>query len=300
VRRRFYRPRFEFDFARLKDIVVQAAPFGLAMFFVVLYGRIGVLMLKALGTSSDVALFNVGYMLSQPLGFISTALSMAAFPAIARHAQRGPQAIASALRRTSKYQFLVTFPIMAGLVLLSDRVIPLLFHGADFRGASLSLRIMSLGLTLIFVNLMSRYLLAAIDQQRIYLLAVVAGFVANIVLGFLLIPRFGFAGACIAQLAGETSIFVMCQRRLTHYVPARELAGTAVRPALAALGMSAVVLLLRDLPLVVPIVAGAVVYAGLLWLVRAFTPEERELLRGMLGVVKSPRVAAVRRAAPRS
>jgi len=299
VRRRFYRPRFDFDFTRLKDFVVQAAPFGLAMFFVVLYGRIGVLMLKALGSSADVALFNVGYMLSQPLGFISTALSMAAFPAIARHAKRGPQAIAGALRRTSKYQFLVTFPLMAGLVLLSGRVIPLLFHGADFRGASLSLRLMSLGLTLIFVNLMSRYLLAAIDEQRIYLTAVVVGLVANLGLGFLLIPRIGFAGACVAQLAGETAIFVMCQRALTRYVPAGELAGTAVRPAIAALGMAGVVWLLRSTPLVVPILAGAVTYAVLLLLIRAFTREEIALLKGMLATYKIPGVATVRRAAPR-
>ena len=63
------------------------------MFVVVLYGRAGVLMLKAMATSSDVAFFNVGYMLSQPLGFVSTALSMAAFPVWARRAQRGPDAV---------------------------------------------------------------------------------------------------------------------------------------------------------------------------------------------------------------
>src|SRR5204863_2082323 len=121
----------------------------------------------------------------------------------ARRAQKGGNAIAGALRRTMKYQLVVTLPLMAGLFLLAHRVIPLLFHGGDFTRAGFALRLMSLGLAFIFINLMSRYVLAAIDAQRLYLRAVLIGLGANLAVGVLLIPRLGFAGACIAQLTGE-------------------------------------------------------------------------------------------------
>ncbi len=282
VRRRFYRPVFQPDYARLRKFVLQALPFGLAMFIVVLYGRIGVLMLKAMAGKADVALFNVGYMLSQPLGFISTALSMAAFPALARRAQRGHGAISSALRRTTKYQFLVTLPMMAGLFLLAERVIPLLFHGTDFARAGFALKLMSLGLAFIFMNLMSRYVLAAIDANQVYLRAVLVGLAVNVAIGVMLIPRYGFAGACIAQLSGELSIFVMCQSALTRYVSVREVFAALVRPALAALGSGAVVWLLRHSNLALAVVAGGATYVVLLFVVRAFNDDELRLMRGVL------------------
>jgi O-antigen/teichoic acid export membrane protein len=213
---------------------------------------------------------------------------MAAFPALARRAQHGPEAIAGALRRTSKYQFVVTLPLMAGLFLLSDRVIPLLFHGADFARAGFALRLMSLGLAFIFINLMSRYVLAAIDAQNTYLHAVIAGLVANLVLGTLLIPRYGFAGACIAQLAGEISILVMAQRALSRYVSPAEMAGLAARPLVAALGMAAIVWALRGQNLALVITAGGVSYVLLLIAVRAFTPEELGLMRGILSSFRTP------------
>ncbi len=300
VRRQFYRPVFEPDWPRLKAFVLQALPFGLAMFVVVLYGRIGVLMLQALASKTDVALFNVGYMLSQPLGFISTALSMAAFPALARRAQRGHDALASALRRTSKYQLVVTLPLMVGLFMLSERVIPLLFKGADFARAGFTLKLMSLGLAFIFINLMSRYVLAAIDLQKVYLKAVIVGLVANVGIGALLIPGQGFAGACYALLAGEIAILVMCQIALSKYVPVAQLFGYVVRPALAAAGMAAVVWALRATPLAVVVVGGAFSYVALLFLVRAFTPDELRLMRGMLASFGIPGMAAARPAGPRS
>lgn len=281
VRRRFYAPAFQFDAARLRALVAEAAPFGFAMLFVVLYGRVGVLMLQGLATSTDVALFNVGYMLSQPLGFLSTALSMAVFPSLARRAQRGDEAIREALRRTTKYQIVVTLPLMVGLYLLAERIIPVLFHGADFAGAGRALQLMSLGLGFIFVNLMSRYVLAALDRQRHYLVAVVGGLVVNVSLGFLLIPRFGFAGACVALLGGELAILIAGQTVLSRWVPPADLLRAGWRPALAAAGMGAVIVALARLPWPVLVAVGAAVYTALVFALKTFDPEERRLLRGM-------------------
>lgn len=300
VRRQFYRPVFEPDWPRLRAFVIQALPFGLAMFVVVLYGRIGVLMLQAMASKTDVALFNVGYMLSQPLGFISTALSMAAFPALARRALRGHDALASALRRTSKYQLVVTMPLMVGLFMLSHRVIPLLFHGTDFARAGYTLKLMSLGLAFIFINLMSRYVLAAIDLQKVYLRAVIVGLVVNLGVGALLIPANGFAGACYALLAGEIAILVMCQRALSKYVPVTQLLGYVVRPGIAAIGMAATVWAIQGANLAVVVTGGAFAYVALLFLVRAFTPDELRLMRGMLASFGIPGMAAARPAGPRS
>jgi O-antigen/teichoic acid export membrane protein len=279
VRHRIYRPQFAPDWARMRALIREGLPFGLAMFLVVLYGRAGVLLLKALSTSADVGYFNVGYMLSQPLGFVSSAFSISAFPSLARAARRGPDAVRPTLRRVIKFQFLLAFPITVGLGLLAERLMPVLFHGGGFRQSAVALKIISLGLTLIYMNLMSRYVLAAIDEQRAYLRAIVTGLIVNVGTSAALIPSLGFMGACIGLLAGELTVLIGCQWTLRRHVAWGDLLREAVRPLAAALGMGVVVYLLHPLPVLVLPFVGAIVYGLMLLAVRALTPGELDVLR---------------------
>jgi len=279
VTRRVYRPRFAPDWARLRGLIAEGLPFGLAMFLVVLYGRAGVLLLKGLATDADVGYFNVGYMLSQPLGFVSSAFSISAFPSLARAAQRGADAVRPTLRRAVKFQFLIAFPITVGLILLAERLIPLLFRGGGFRESAIALKVIGLGLTLIFLNLMSRYVLAALNEQRAYLRAILTGLVVNVGTSAALIPSIGFMGACVGLLVGELTVLLGCQWTLRHYLPFGDLLRESGRPLLAALGMGLVVYLLRPVNVFLLPVLGAIVYAVLLLLVRALSADELDILR---------------------
>ena len=274
--RKLYRPRFEPDGARFRRLLAQGLPFGTAMFGVVLYGRVGLLTLRGLATPQDVAYFNVAYLLSQPLGFISSALSLAAFPVLAR---AGGEPLRRSVRRTLKAQTLLALPMTVGLGLLAEPTISLLFHHGGFQPAGLGLRMMSLGLPVIFLNLSARYVLAALDRQRHYLRAIAAGLGVNLILCAALVPSLGFLGACAAYLGAETTIAFMCQRALSPWVRLRELASDATKPLLAALGMGVLLLAFRGANVVVAAIAGGVTYGALLLLLRAFSEDERRLLR---------------------
>lgn len=282
VKRRLYAPVFAPQWARLKRLALAGLPFGLAMFAVVLYGRVGVLMLKGMATSSDVAFFNVAYMLSQPLGFVSSAFNVSAFPSLSRAWSLGPAAVRPLLRRAVKFQFLAALPLSVGLFLLAGRVVPLLLRGADFQRAGLALQVMSAGLVPIFLNLMSRYVLTAFDRQRAYLWAIVAGLIVNVGLGFALIPRFGAAGACAALVGGELAVFLVCQRALAHFLSPGDLLGEMTKPLTAALAMGGAVFALREAPLPVPALVGAAVYVAALLVLGAFSDDELSAARQVL------------------
>jgi O-antigen/teichoic acid export membrane protein len=286
--RRLYRPVFAPRWDRLRRLMREGLPFGLAMFVVVLYGRAGVLMLKAMATTSDVAFFNVGYMLSQPLGFVSSAFNVSAFPSLSRAWALGPPAVRPMLRRAVKFQFLAALPLAVGLFLLAPRVVPLLLKGADFRRAALTLQVMSLGLPLIFLNLMSRYVLTAFDRQRTYLTAILVGLAANVTTAALAIPRYGAAGACGALVAGELAVFLVCLRSLAPLLTAQDLLREVARPLAAAALMGVVVFLLRGANLVLVTGLGAAVYVIGLWLVRAFSADELRVLRAVAHSFRFP------------
>ena len=258
------------------------------MFAVVLYGRAGVLMLKALSGDADVAYFNIGYMLSQPLGFISSAFSVSAFPSLSRGAQVGADGVRPVLRSAVKFQFLAALPISVGLFLLSRRVVPLLLHHGNFERAGVALSVMSLGLTLIFLNLMSRYVLAAVDQQRAYLKAILVGLVVNATVSALTIRSYGYIGACLGLLAGEGAVLLVCQHALARFAPRWELAREGIRPLLAALAMGAVVYWLRNSNLVLVVVAGASVYVGMAFALGTFSSHELRVMRRVYASFRLP------------
>jgi O-antigen/teichoic acid export membrane protein len=300
VARRMYRPQFAPTWARLRALVLQGLPFSLAMFGVVLYSRIGVLMLKAFANSTDVAYFNVAYMLSQPLGFISSALSVAAFPALSRQAQRGDSAISRALVRTTKYQLMITMPVMVGLFLLAQRLVPMLLHGGNYGQAGVALKVMSLGLTFVFLNLMARYILTAIDRQRHYLNAVLLGLATNAALCAVLIPRWRFLGACVAWVGAEAAIFTVCQMALSRYVSLGETIRQGQKPLLAALAMGVAVFFVRGWNIFAVAGLGAVLYAAALFVLGGFSSEELRIVRGVYVSFRLPGSGYLKRVEDRS
>src|SRR5262249_40365152 len=159
---------------------------------------------------------------------------------LARRAQLGPEGAGPVLRRTLKYQLIMALPVAVGLALLAPRVVPFLFHHGDFLEAGVSLRILSLGLPLIFLNLTSRYVLAALDAQRSYLRAMGLGLAVNVALCAALARPLGSVGACLGLLGGELAVFLACQRTLGRYLSLAALLADAARPALAAAVMGLV------------------------------------------------------------
>jgi putative peptidoglycan lipid II flippase len=213
-------------------------------------------------------------MLSQPLGFVASGLSIAAFPMLARRAAHDPHPLRRALRHTYRVQSLLTPPITVGLFLLAEPIIALLFRGGNMQPAAQGLRIMCLALTLVFLNLTSRYALTAMDRQGDYLKAILVGLVASAGTGLLLIPAHGFLGACAATVAGELAIAAVCHRALAAQLAVRELLADLWRPALAALGMGAILFLLRGAPLLVLVPLGAASYVALLLTLQGLTAED--------------------------
>lgn len=278
VSKRLYRPEFRLDPARLRGLLAEGMPFGAAMLGTVLYAQVGLLMLRGLATAADVAYFNVAFMLSQPMTLIATVFGIAVFPAVARDSRGGGQALRRDLALNFKWQVLFSVPLMVGLFLLARPVVRLLFHGRDFQPAATGLAVMSLGLVVFFLNISYRYVLAALDRQRQFLHAILAGLAANVALCAALIPRFGYLGACVAFLGAETAILMVCQHSISKHIRLRELLRVAVKPLAAGAGMGLLVFVFREVNIFVRVAIGCVSYPALLFLLRTFTAEEMRVL----------------------
>ena len=144
------------------------------------------------------------------------------------------------------------------------------------------MRLISLGLVPIFLNLMARYALAAMDRQRVYLSAVLVGLGVNVGAGLAFIPARGSEGAALAFVCAELVIAVLCQRAFREHVGFGDLLAAARKPAIAAAVMGGVLVALGRAPLGVVIAAGILAYAAVLAVLRVFAADELLVLRNLL------------------
>lgn len=289
-------PDFSPAFGRFRRLVLEGWPVAVSLLLVVLYGRVGVFSLKALASDAEVACFNVAYMLSQPFGFLGSSLAMAAFPAFARLSGKDAAPdLSRPLKAAFKYQLLVSVPLAAALIALADRIVPMLFHdGAGYARANAALGVTAFALPFVFLNLQSRYLLAAIGRQRVYLWAVLGGLSVNALGCALTVRTWGVMGAAWTFVLAEVFVFIICHPALAQHVTYAQLLAKAARPAFAAVIMGLVIWGLNTMPLLVAVAAGALAYVAGLYLLRALTPEEWAVLRAVLSSFRRPGAAGDR------
>jgi O-antigen/teichoic acid export membrane protein len=108
-----------------------------------------------------------------------------------------------------------------------------------------------------------RHTLNASGRQQLDLICAGAAAAMNVLFNLVLIPRYGIEGAAWATLLSEVGWFLLARHLFTRYVMAVAIAAAVWRPAVAGLGMAAVLVWGPEQWMVRAVVAGCV-YAGVL------------------------------------
>lgn len=120
------------------------------------------------------------------------------------------------LNKTCVYVFLAGFPMMFGLIAISDNLIPW-YLGEGYNSASDILKILSpLVLIIGFSSIFGLQCLIPLGKDKKFTIAIVAGALINCLFNFLFIYLFGVYGAAIATIIAETCVtiimFIFCRK----------------------------------------------------------------------------------------
>lgn len=298
-----WRPRVDLRrSAQMRAILGLMAPtfVGSAVYLV------NMALLRLIGLSLNdaaVSLLNLATRLMElPIGVFAVAVSTVVFPLISRHAARGEWgAFSASYLRGLRLIFAVNIPAAAGLVLLAEPIIRLLFQRGAFNATDTGamvpvLAVFAAGLPFFsFVNLVLRAFYAKKDT-RTPVRAAVMSFVVNIGLGLSLMGPLSTVGLA---LASNVAIVVQAwylqtklardDRTLAFHHLWRDLLKIAAGVIVMALIVSGIrVLASAVMPpsrafdiglLAVCIPLGALSYGGVLWWLRV---EGREELAALL------------------
>jgi O-antigen/teichoic acid export membrane protein len=135
-----------------------------------------------------------------------------------------------------------------------------------------------------FVNSVTQYVLIAIDQQRFLTRAFLIGVVFNITANLLVIPAYSYKGAAVVTILSELVLLVPFYYAVRKHLGPLPWLSLFWQPTAASAVMVGVMWLLKDIPWLLLIPVGGVVYLVVLALVGGFRQPDMHLLGRLLPV----------------
>ena len=263
-----------------KTLVLGGLPFLVWQASLVIYGKVDILMLGAFTTDEVIGWYAAAYRLTSLHVFIPAVVMTATLPALVAAARDDRHSFNTITRRALQVAIVGTLPIAVGTLLLADKFIDVFNYPDEFSNSVPLVIILALHSPLVAADMIIGTALIASDKQRRWALTGVAAAVLNPSMNAVLIPLTasmydnGAIGAAVATLATELFMMVMGLRLLPPGTLGVQSARMAARAVASVAVMAAVVTLLRDAPIVVPVAAGAIVYGLSIFAFRAIQVDD--------------------------
>lgn len=203
---RYSKPRIIIDVQAWRYFIQECLPIGIASILRKISLQVDILILAAIASTAAVGLFSAPYKIIQSLSILPETLTIALFPLFSRLAQCSYRALFDVYEKNLKFMCLLSVPIVIVLSILPQSII-LLIYGDRFSNAHIALQILSISLIFIYQTSQFVYLFSALGKQRLFTVCSIGGLAMNIILDFILIPKFDFIGACIGTLVAEICLF---------------------------------------------------------------------------------------------
>jgi O-antigen/teichoic acid export membrane protein len=187
----------------------EAAPIGIAILLSILYFRIDTIFLERMKGDAAVGAYGAAYKILESFMFLPAIFLAAIYPAFAETMRNSLQQMRRVYRNSLRWMLLLGTSIVVGTLLFAALGLRILY-GQAYAEAVPVLRVLSPALLFIFINYALTHFLVALRGQKWN--AIFAGVCIgiNVLLNFLLIPRWGGIGAAAATVVTEATLFVLC------------------------------------------------------------------------------------------
>lgn len=257
----------------------QGFDFSLYTILLVVYLQTNTILLTLFKGHEATGFYTAGFRFVSALGMVAASSVDALFPAISRLNLREHEAgIKMAYLRSTKYLLVLASFFSLALFVFAPSLIRL-FYGEPFLPAAPGLRIMAFSILFSYMNSSSVSLMFSLNQEKrsIRILGLCVVFVAAINLIFL--PLWGYLGASLTTLLPELLNFSLHYKAITGYLKGIGLLTVLLKFVLLSLGVTGATLGWPGIPMALQGALFLVCYAGGLYLLRVFQPDEIAFIR---------------------
>ena len=221
--------------------------------------------------------YGASYKIIESLMFIPMVYTAAIFPVVSSfHSLK--KSLDILYQKSVKYSIMLGLPIAAITTIFAQEIIDLLF-GSSYYPAVVALQILIWTIPFLFLTYLFGTILISIDKQNLILKTTGVAMIFNVMLNIILIPKYSYVAASVVTVLTELIGSIICIYYLSRYITPINFKKILIKPILATLIMSAILLLKPNLPLIVLVISGVLIYTILLILFKAFTPDDYDLLK---------------------
>ncbi len=177
-------------------------PLVLSATLITLYTRVDVFMINAFLGLADVGIYTAAVRISEASTYLMTTYIASLMPRMIEMKERDPLQMQHEIVKLLRQTMLFSAAFIAGIALFGGPALALLF-GSPYRAAQWPLLLHSLGSASLYFGAVCTQWLILQDLQRYRLYRVFTGLVLNVILNYLLIPRFGMIGAATATMVSQ-------------------------------------------------------------------------------------------------
>lgn len=147
--------------------------------------------------------------------------------------------------RSYRFIGMTAIPMTFGLLIIADTFVPL-FFGTGYEKTVILIQILSVLLIIVGLsNVTGMQYLIPTGQQKQFTKSVIVGCLVNLVLNFILIPRFLSIGAAIATVIGEI-VVTLSQLTMTRKIfSVKKILEDSLNYVISSCGMSVLILLIK-------------------------------------------------------
>ncbi|HAU65987.1 MAG: Polysaccharide biosynthesis protein [Candidatus Uhrbacteria bacterium GW2011_GWF2_39_13] len=274
----FVRIRPLFEWSQWIFILSHSWPIAVSIIFNLLYLKGDILFLAYFRDQSEVGLYGMAYRIIDVMTVLPTMFMGIVLPSLVALWSSGEtEGFRVRINRIFDLFILVVVPVIVGGQLVSTEL-TVFIAGNDFASAGPVLSILLLALIGVFFGTLYGHLVVALDKQRVMMFGYL--FVAIISVGgyLWLIPEYGMWGGVWVTLVSEGLIALITFVVVYRFSQALPNPTVLLKSLVASLVMY-VILSQIQVPVMIDLVAGAVLYSGSLLILKAVTIKE---IRGLL------------------
>ena len=248
-----------------------------------LFFKIDGTLLPGLAGARQASAYAAAYKVVDGAGIVSSSLTLALFPRLARDAADRADQMARAYRVALRVLLQLGIPLAVGTALLAEPIAALVGGAGFLPDSAVALAILIWFLPLSYANGLTQYVLIAVGRQRFLTLAFLVAFAFNLGANLALIPRYGYVGAAWVTVLSELVLMVPFQWVLRSEVPGVSPVRESAKAIAAAALMAPVVWWFRDwIHPLAAVAAGVVIYPLTLWAVGGIDADQWSLVRHLL------------------
>lgn len=288
--RKYMKLRLTLNWKTTKEVVKEAWPIALSIFFGLMYFKGDTVILTFFEPEQVVGWYGAPYKILEVLITFPAMFAGLVLPVITNAWQKGDlPRFQRILQRAFDALSLIAIPMIAGTLLLAPEIIQVI-AGNEFSNSVPILRILIIATAAIFVGTLFTYLVVALDKQRQMIFGYAFAAVTAIAGYLIFIPRFSVLGAAWVTVYSEIAVFAIALCIVMRTSRARLALHRTAKAALSSVIMVLVLwyaaAMMRNLvdgvtptwgavlTLVSCGVAGAAIYAGLLFASKALTTSD--------------------------